>query len=68
MPQCGYCQSGQIMNAAALLKRRPHPTDEDIDQVMRGNICRCATYPHIRQAIHRAAGIAARTNAAGGKA
>ena len=68
VPQCGYCQSGQIMNAAALLKHRPHPTDEDIDQIMRGNICRCATYLHIRLAIHRAAEIAAHQKAPGDKA
>jgi isoquinoline 1-oxidoreductase subunit alpha len=68
VPQCGYCQSGQIMNAAALLKHRPQPTDSDIDQIMRGNLCRCATYIHIRMAIHRAAEIAARMKAQGGKA
>ena len=56
VPQCGYCQSGQIMAAAALLTRTPHPTDADIDQAMRGNICRCGTYEAIRRAIHRAAG------------
>jgi aerobic-type carbon monoxide dehydrogenase small subunit (CoxS/CutS family) len=55
VPQCGYCQSGQIMAAAALLSRTPHPTDADIDQGMRGNICRCGTYEAIRRAIHRAA-------------
>ncbi|HUL74746.1 MAG TPA: (2Fe-2S)-binding protein [Vicinamibacterales bacterium] len=55
VPQCGYCQSGQIMAAAALLARTPHPTDADIDQAMRGNICRCGTYDAIRRAIHRAA-------------
>jgi isoquinoline 1-oxidoreductase alpha subunit len=54
--QCGYCQSGQIMSAAALLKTTPKPTDSDIDQAMAGNICRCATYVRIRQAIHEAAG------------
>jgi len=53
--QCGYCQSGQIMSAAALLARNPAPTDEDIDLAMSGNICRCATYPRIRDAIKRAA-------------
>ena len=53
--QCGYCQSGQIMTAAALLERNPDPTDEDIDLAMSGNICRCGTYPRIRQAIHKAA-------------
>jgi isoquinoline 1-oxidoreductase alpha subunit len=53
--QCGYCQSGQIMSAAALLKATPKPTDADIDQAMAGNICRCATYVRIRAAIHAAA-------------
>ena len=56
VPQCGYCQSGQIMAAAALLARTPRPTDEDIDRAMAGNICRCGTYQRIRQAIHSAAG------------
>lgn len=55
VPQCGYCQSGQIMSAAALLSRTPNPTDADIDSSMRGNICRCGTYQAIRDAIHRAA-------------
>ncbi len=55
VPQCGYCQSGQIMNAAALLKRNPHPSDEDIDNAMSGAYCRCGTYPRIRRAIKRAA-------------
>jgi len=55
VPQCGYCQSGQIMSAAALLGRTPDPTDEDIDQAMSGNLCRCGTYDRIRKAIHRAA-------------
>ena len=55
VPQCGYCQAGQIMSAAALLARKPNPTDEDIDGAMAGNICRCATYLRIRRAIHRAA-------------
>jgi isoquinoline 1-oxidoreductase alpha subunit len=54
-PQCGYCQSGQIMSAAVLLKENPNPTDEDIDDAMSGNICRCGTYPRIRKAIHTAA-------------
>jgi isoquinoline 1-oxidoreductase subunit alpha len=54
--QCGYCQAGQLMSAAALLARKPKPTDADIDAAMDGNICRCATYPRIRQAIHKAAG------------
>jgi aerobic-type carbon monoxide dehydrogenase small subunit (CoxS/CutS family) len=60
VPQCGYCQSGQIMSAAALLARKPNPTDAEIDQAMRGNICRCGTYSGIRDAIHRAAKYAAR--------
>ncbi len=55
VPQCGYCQSGQIMSAAALLARKPAPTDDDIDTAMRGNICRCGTYGRIRKAIKRAA-------------
>ena len=54
-PQCGYCQSGQIMSATALLSKNPNPTDEDIDRVMSGNICRCGAYPRIRAAIHAAA-------------
>jgi len=56
VPQCGYCQSGQIMSAAALLERKPKPTDADIDAAMSGNICRCGTYTRIRKAIHRATG------------
>ncbi len=65
--QCGYCQSGQIMAAAALLARTPQPTDHDIDEAMAGNLCRCGTYQRIRAAIHRAAAIAqgAGTGAAG---
>lgn len=55
VPQCGYCQSGQIMSAAALLTSNPHPSDADIDAAMSGNICRCGTYNRIRRAIHRAA-------------
>ena len=55
VPQCGYCQSGQIMQAAALLTQSPHPSDEEIDTAMAGNICRCGTYQRIRRAIHRAA-------------
>jgi isoquinoline 1-oxidoreductase subunit alpha len=55
VPQCGYCQSGQLMSAAALLARTPKPTDEDIDAAMSGNICRCGTYPRIRAGIHLAA-------------
>ncbi|HXH24743.1 MAG TPA: (2Fe-2S)-binding protein [Vicinamibacterales bacterium] len=57
VPQCGYCQSGQIMSAAALLAKTPKPTDEQIDAAMAGNICRCGTYQRIRRAIHRAAGM-----------
>src|SRR6476620_4895111 len=57
VPQCGYCQSGQIMQAAALLKSKPKPTDRDIDQSMQGNLCRCGTYQRIRQAIKLAAGV-----------
>lgn len=53
--QCGFCQSGQLMSAAALLRNNPRPTDADIDQALAGNLCRCATYPRIRQAIHQAA-------------
>jgi isoquinoline 1-oxidoreductase subunit alpha len=55
VPQCGYCQSGQIMQAAALLKQKPRPTDADIDSAMKGNICRCGTYQRIREAIKTAA-------------
>ena len=57
VPQCGYCQSGQIMSAAALLAAKPKPGDSDIDNAMAGNICRCGTYPRIRAAIKRAAGV-----------
>jgi aerobic-type carbon monoxide dehydrogenase small subunit (CoxS/CutS family) len=57
VPQCGYCQSGQIMSAAALLRRTPDPSDADIDAAMAGNICRCGTYSRIRRAIHRAVEI-----------
>ena len=56
VPQCGYCQPGQIMSAVALLERSPRPTDEQIDEAMSGNLCRCGTYLRIRAAIHRAAG------------
>jgi aerobic-type carbon monoxide dehydrogenase small subunit (CoxS/CutS family) len=59
VPQCGYCQSGQIMSAASLLERNPNPTDADIDELMMGNICRCGTYQDIRRAIHRAAELKA---------
>jgi isoquinoline 1-oxidoreductase alpha subunit len=62
VPQCGYCQSGQIMSAVALIAKNPTPSDADIDTAMAGNICRCGTYGRIRQAIHRAAALA------GGKA
>jgi isoquinoline 1-oxidoreductase alpha subunit len=56
VPQCGYCQSGQIMQAAALLKQKPKPTDHDIENAMSGNICRCGTYQRIRQAVKIASG------------
>jgi isoquinoline 1-oxidoreductase alpha subunit len=59
VPQCGYCQSGQIMQAAAMLKKNPKPSDQDIDSNMQGNICRCGTYQRIRQAIKIAAGVKA---------
>jgi len=59
VPQCGYCQPGQIMSAAALLARKPHPTDADVDDAMAGNICRCGTYQRIREAIRQAAAHAA---------
>ena len=59
VPQCGYCQSGQIMSASALLAEKPHPSDADIDAAMSGNICRCGTYQRIRAAIRRAAEIKA---------
>jgi isoquinoline 1-oxidoreductase alpha subunit len=55
VPQCGYCQGGQIMQAASLLQDTPNPTDDDIDSAMSGNICRCGTYPRIRAAIKQAA-------------
>jgi isoquinoline 1-oxidoreductase alpha subunit len=63
VPQCGYCQAGQIMSATALLEHTPHPSDAEIDTAMSGNLCRCGTYPRIRQAIHQAAeaGSPART-------
>jgi aerobic-type carbon monoxide dehydrogenase small subunit (CoxS/CutS family) len=66
VPQCGYCQAGQIMSAAALLARTPHPTDAEIDTAMSGNLCRCGTYPRIRQAIHEAAGAHAAAQSEGG--
>ncbi len=59
VPQCGYCQPGQIMSAVALLAKKPTPTDADIDDAMNGNICRCGTYQRIRKAIHRAAAMQA---------
>ena len=59
VPQCGYCQAGQLMSAAALLAATPKPTDAEIDAAMNGNLCRCATYTRIREGIHRAAAIAA---------
>jgi isoquinoline 1-oxidoreductase alpha subunit len=62
VPQCGYCQAGQIMSASALLSHTPHPTDAEIDAAMSGNLCRCGTYPRIRQAIHQAAKSAAPVN------
>jgi isoquinoline 1-oxidoreductase alpha subunit len=57
VPQCGYCQSGQIMSAVALLSKKPNPTDSDIDYFMSGNICRCGTYERLRRAVHRAAAM-----------
>jgi len=58
VPQCGYCQAGQLMTAAALLKQNPHPTDADIDKMMAGNLCRCATYTRMRAGVKRAAELA----------
>lgn len=66
VPQCGYCQSGQIMSAVALLKTTPNPTDEDIDSAMSGNLCRCGTYDRIRKGIHRAADSLKSANVNGG--
>src|SRR5438477_9407721 len=63
VPQCGYCQAGQMMSAAALLSKTPKPSDQDIDAAMNGNICRCGTYIRIRQAIHKAATLAANHSA-----
>jgi len=60
VPQCGYCQGAQILTAAALLKENPHPTDDEIDGAMAGNLCRCATYLRIRAGVHRAAEIASK--------
>ena len=62
VPQCGYCQAGQMMSAVALLAKTPKPTDKDIDAAMNGNLCRCGTYLRIRQAIHRAADLAISSN------
>ena len=62
VPQCGYCQSGQIMAATSLLAKNPKPSDADIDEVMKGNICRCGTYQDLRKAIHRASAIMASGN------
>jgi isoquinoline 1-oxidoreductase alpha subunit len=59
VPQCGYCQAGQMMSAAALLSKTPKPSDQDIDAAMNGNLCRCGTYIRIRQAIHKASALAA---------
>ena len=68
VPQCGYCQPGQIMSAVALMKKNPSPSDDDIDQAMTGNICRCGTFQRIRRAIHRASTMAPDdTMAKGGK-
>ena len=64
VPQCGYCQSGQILSAVALLARRPAPTDDDVDAVMSASLCRCGTYPRIRRAIVRAAELASRRGGA----
>ncbi|HVB55010.1 MAG TPA: (2Fe-2S)-binding protein [Candidatus Acidoferrales bacterium] len=63
VPQCGYCQAGQIMSASALLARNPQPTNQEIDAAMNGNICRCGTYLRIREAIHKAATLAANKSA-----
>ncbi len=62
VPQCGYCQAGQIMSAAALLAKKPSPSDQDIDEAMSGNLCRCGTYIRVRQAIHKAAAMHASGN------
>ena len=68
VPQCGYCQAGQLMSAAALLAKTPKPTDAQIDAAMNGNLCRCATYARIRQAIHRAAELKTQVTQATGAA
>ena len=67
VPQCGYCQAGQLMSAAALLKRTPRPTDAQIDTAMNGNLCRCATYLRIRTAIHRAAELGTGVSTSSGR-
>jgi len=67
VPQCGYCQTGQIMSAAVLLAEAPNPTDADVDACMAGNVCRCATYVRIRAAIHRAAEAAAKASPGGAR-
>jgi isoquinoline 1-oxidoreductase alpha subunit len=67
VPQCGYCQAGQLMAATALLSRTPQPTDAQIDAAMNGNICRCATYLRIKQAIHKVAGTAANATSPAGR-
>ena len=66
VPECGYCQAGQLMSAAALLATNPQPTDSDIDTAMNGNLCRCGTYMRIRQGIHRAAAMATGQRSRGG--
>src|SRR5213076_2669629 len=68
VPQCGYCQAGQIMSACALLAKKPQPTDVDIDAAMNGNMCRCGTYLRIREAIHRAASMPSRPATEAGRA
>ena len=67
VPQCGYCQAGQVLTAAALLAHTPHPTDAQIDSAMSSNLCRCGTYPRIRKAIHQAASMGASATAASSK-
>lgn len=67
VPQCGYCQAGQMMAAAALLAKKPNPTDSDIDSAMNGNLCRCGTYLRIRKAIHRAAALTTNASAKNGQ-
>ncbi len=67
VPQCGYCQAGQMMAAAALLAKKPNPTDSDIDSAMNGNLCRCGTYLRIRKAIHKAAALSTNASAKKGQ-